>query len=69
MLWLAAGTENESKPLEAWVANRSARQTVTSAPVAPEQAWYPDPQGGWRWWTGYAWGAHAETPIPPIPDS
>jgi hypothetical protein len=63
---LAAGAKRESPPLEDWLAERCSRRSVTSPVVSAEQAWYPDPQGGWRWWTGYAWGARAETPIPPI---
>jgi hypothetical protein len=48
MLSLAAGTKKESAPLEGWLADRCNRQQETSPTVAPEQAWYPDLQGGWR---------------------
>jgi hypothetical protein len=66
---LAAAVGGESAELEDWLAERCRRQTVKSPVISSEPAWYPDPRnGGWRWWTGYAWAAHADAPIPPIPD-
>jgi hypothetical protein len=67
LLSLAAGATKSSAQLETWLAERCSRQAVTSPLISSQAAWYPDPHnGGWRWWTGYAWAAHANTPIPPI---
>lgn len=67
VLSLAAGAKKESMPLEDWLAERADRQTPKFPVIPSEPAWYPDPRdGGWRWWTGYAWAAHADAPIPPI---
>jgi hypothetical protein len=64
---LAAGVKREMGQLEDWLRERCRRQTVQSPVISAEQAWYPDPRnGGWRFWTGYAWAAHADAPIPPI---
>jgi hypothetical protein len=66
---LAAGANRESPLLEDWLAERCGRQTATSPVVSSEPGWYPDPRrGGWRFWAGYAWAAHADAPIPPIVD-
>jgi hypothetical protein len=67
LLSLAAGATKSSAQLESWLAERCSRQEMTSPPISSQAAWYPDPQyGGWRWWTGYNWAAHADVPIPPI---
>jgi hypothetical protein len=64
---LASGATRSSAQLDAWLTERCNRQEMASAPISSEAAWYPDPRfGGWRWWTGYTWAAHADTPIPPI---
>ncbi len=64
---LASGATKSSAQLEAWLAERCNRQEMISPLISSQAAWYPDPRyGGWRWWTGYSWAAHADVPIPPI---
>lgn len=64
---LAAGATKSSGQLEGWLAERCNRQEMTSPLISCQAAWYPDPHNeGWRYWTGYAWAAHASAPIPPI---
>jgi hypothetical protein len=64
---LAAGATKSSGELEGWLAERCNRQEMTSSLISARAAWYPDPHTeGWRYWTGYAWAAHASAPIPPI---
>ena len=66
---LAAGATKSSAQLEAWLAERCNRQEMTSPLISSQPSWYPDSRaGGWRYWTGYAWAAHANAPIPPIVD-
>jgi len=68
-LSLAAGVKDELTQLEDWLAERCRRRTITSPLISSEQSWYPDPRnGGWRWWTGYAWAGHMDTPPPSIND-
>jgi hypothetical protein len=67
LLSLASGATKSSAQLEAWLAERCNRPEMTSPLISSQAAWYPDPRyGGWRWWTGYTWAAHADDPIPPI---
>ena len=67
LLSLASGAAKTSTHLEAWIAERCSRQEMVSPLISSQAAWYPDSRyGGWRWWTGYTWAAHADAPIPPM---
>jgi hypothetical protein len=64
---LASGATKSSAQLEAWLAERCNRRETTAPLISSQAGWYADPRyGGWRWWTGYTWAAHADVPIPPI---
>jgi hypothetical protein len=64
---LASGATKSSAQLQTWLAEHCSRQVMKAPLISSQAAWYPDPRyGGWRWWTGYTWAAHADTPIPPI---
>jgi hypothetical protein len=36
-------------------------------PPTTPPGWYPDGQGGQRWWDGTAWTQHTQPPPPPVP--
>jgi hypothetical protein len=54
-------------PLETWLRERCVPLGVNVPQEALKPAWHPDPESaGWRWWTGFSWGAYADSPIAEI---
>ncbi len=64
---LSLAAAESGMALEAWLRERCARTGSPDEIGSFEPGWAPDPlrPGGWRWWTGYAWGGYSNEPPPP----